>query len=261
MTAEEGVPSPEESIAVLQRLLGIWHARDGGAAIPLLDGTLAPGMAIHVQVEHIAELTAAVIELVYSDIYLSTAPLVRLSLECAVNAVWWTADPSGVRASMHEAGRQSRLLAKAMSRLHPDVRQDTTEIDRVLAANAAFVKTEARVFERRCRAIPGGQRLYTYYRILSEASHGGVPLLSEYSRKVPASEWNRDGVELVQRPHYRRLEFALGAQVVSFALALAAWDSVIPSHPDEAELYDLADAIGLGGLLREATNRPQAAQG
>lgn len=255
MTSEAEVPSPEESIAVLHRLLGIWHARDGGASIPWLDGTPMPGVAIHVQVEHIAELTASVIELIRSNIYLSTAPLIRLSLECAVNAIWWARDPSGVRSSIHEAARQSRHLANAMTRLRPDAPADTAVIDRILSANADFVKMEARVFERRCRAIPDGQRLYTYYRILSEASHGGVPLLSEYSTQIPATASNPEGIALVQRPHYHHLEFALGAQVISFALGLAAWDSVLPSHPDETELYELADSIGLGAMLRGATGR------
>lgn len=259
MTSEAEVPSADESIAVLHRLLGIWHARDGGAGIPLLDGTPMPGMAIHVQVEHIAELTASVIELVRSNIYLSTAPLIRLSLECAVNAVWWASDPTGVRASIHEAARQSRHLASAMTSLRPDAAADTAWIDRILGANADFAKMEARVFERRCRAIPDGQRLYTYYRILSEASHGGVPLLNEYSRRVPATTSNPEGIALVQRPHYDHLEFALGTQVISFALTLAAWDSVLPSHPDEAELSELADSIGLGEMLRRATGRAATA--
>lgn len=57
---------------------------------------------MHVQVEHIAELTASVIELIRGNIYLATAPLIRLSLESAVNSVWWASDPAGVRASVHE---------------------------------------------------------------------------------------------------------------------------------------------------------------
>jgi hypothetical protein len=260
MTDFHDVPSPDESIGVLHRLLGIWHARDGEASIPLLDGTMTPGMAIHVQAEHIAELTASVITLVHNNIYLSTAPLIRLSLECAVNAVWWASDPDGVRASLHEAGRQGRLLTRAMGRLRPEHTARTDEIDQILNANATFARTEARVFERRCKAIPGGQRLYAYYRLLSEASHGGIPLLGEYSQKVPKTQWNPEGVALIQRPHYRQLEFALGTQIVSFALALAAWDSVLPGHPDEAELYQLADEIGLSPLLREATGRLPTSQ-
>lgn len=167
------VPTPSESIAALQQLLRIWLARDGEASIPLLDGTSLPGMAIHVQVEHIAELTESVIELIRHNIYLTTAPLMRLSLECAVNALWWASKPTGVRSSMHEATRQSGLLAKAMRKIAPRVVNDTKGLDEALRVSAEFASDEARYFEKRCKAINGGEWIYPYYRLLSEASHGG----------------------------------------------------------------------------------------
>lgn len=253
-TAE--VPNPGESVAVLQRLLRLWHAHDGGAAIPKIDGTSLPALAIHVQVEHIAELTTSVIQLLHSNIYLSTAPLVRLSMECAVNAVWWAREPIGVRSSMHEAARQSGLLVRAMRRLSPGAFQDTRELDAVLRDYAVFASDEARVFEKRCKAIPGGEWIYPYYRLLSEASHGGPPLLSEYMRRIAPTEENPEGINLLQRPHYRHLEIALGTQVIMFALALAAWDSVLPDHPDEQELHELSDRLGFGELIRQATGFP-----
>ena len=168
------LPTPGESVAELQRLLAIWHANDGGAAIPFIDGTPLPAVAIHVQVERIAELTRSVIELLRHDIYLSTAPLIRLSMECAVNAVWWAREPIGVRSSMHEAARQSGLLIRALRRLSPRAFRDTEDMDAVLHDCAVFASDEARVFERRCKTIPGGEWIYPDYRLLSEASHGAT---------------------------------------------------------------------------------------
>lgn len=250
------VPSPGESVAVLQRLLEMWHAHDGGAGIPWIDGTSLPGLAIHVQVEHIAELTASVLGLLDQNIYLSTAPLIRLSMECAVNAVWWAREPTGVRGAVHEAARQSSLLVRAVRRLSPGAFGNTKQMDAVLRDYAQFASDDARVFERRCKAIPGGEWIYLYYRLLSQGSHGGPSLLEEYMERVPPTEENPDGISLVQRPHYRHLEIALGTQVIMFALAIAAWDSVLPSHPDEKELYELGDRLGFGEMLREATGRP-----
>lgn len=249
------LPTPGESVAELKRLLAMWHAHDGGAEIPLIDGTSLPGVAIHVQVEHVAELTTAIIELLHHDIYLSTAPLIRLSMECAVNAAWWAREPMGVRGSMHEAARQSSLLVRAVRRLSPDAFRNTTHLDAALRDYARFASDEARVFERRCRAIPGGEWMYPYYRILSQGSHGGPLLLEEYMESIPPTKDNPDGISLVQRPHYRHLEIALGTQVIMFALAMAAWDSVLPSHPDEKALYELGDRLGFGVLLRQATGR------
>ena len=233
----------------------MWHAHDGGAAIPLIDGTSLPGVAIHVQVEHIAELTTSVLELLRHHIYLSTAPLIRLSMECAVNAAWWAREPTGVRAAMHQAARQSSLLVRAVRRLSPGAFRDTKHLDAVLADFAQFASDEARVFERRCKAIPGGEWIYPYYRLLSQGSHGGPPLLEEYMEPIPPTDENPAGISLVQRPHYRHLEIALGTQVIMFALAIAAWDSVLPSHPDEQALYQLGDRLGFGDMLRQATGR------
>lgn len=252
------VPTPSESVAALQRLLAMWHAHDGEAAIPHIDGTPLPGVAIHVQVEHIAELTASVIALLRQNIYLSTAPLIRLSMECAVNAVWWARNPMGVRSSMHEAARQSSLLVRAMRRMSPGAFRNSGVVDEVVRDYARFASDEARVFELRCKAIPGGEWIYPYYRLLSQASHGGPPLLEEYMEPIPPTAENPDGISLVQRPHYHQLEIALGTQVIIFALAIAAWDSVLPSHPGEKALYELGDRLGFGDMLRQATGRNSA---
>lgn len=249
------VPTPDESVGVLSSLLRMWHAHDGGAVIPLIDGTSLPGLAIHVQVEHIAELTESVLELLRNDIYVSTAPLIRLSMECAVNAAWWAREPIGVRSSVHESARQGRLLVRAIRKLSPGSFRDTGDLNAVLRAYAEFASDEARVFETRCKAIPGGEWIYPYYRLLSSASHGGPALLDEYTEQIQPTRENPEGVHLIQRPHYRNLEVALGTQVIMFALALAAWDSVLPHHPDEKELHELGDRLGFGDLLRQATGR------
>lgn len=247
------LPTPDASIAVLHDLLRLWHARDGSASIPLLDGTALPGIAIHVQVEHIAELTTSIIELIRHHIYLSTAPLARLSLECAVNAVWWAADPTRVRSSAHETARQSRQTFRAFARSAPSAIPDPERLDALLQATAPHAHQEARVFERRCLAIPDGRQLYARYRLLSEGTHGGLPLLDEYSERIAPSDSNPEGLSLVQRPHYRHLEFALETQVMSFMLAFGAWDAALPTHPDEVALARLAEEIGMGPMLRRAT--------
>ncbi|GAA1809104.1 DUF5677 domain-containing protein [Agromyces neolithicus] len=249
-------PAPGESIAVLNRLLRMWHAHDGGASIPLLDGTSLPALAIHVQVEHVAELTESIIELIRHNVYLSTAPLFRLSMECAVNAVWWASDPARVRASVHEAARQSDLFVRSVRRVQPGAFSDSAGMTESIKEFARFASLDARVFERRCRAIQGGAWIYPRYRLLSESSHGGIALLSEYSVHGTRTATNPDGLALVQRPHYRHLELALETQVILFALALAAWESVLPDHPDETELFELANDLGFGDLLQTAIGRP-----
>ena len=86
----------------------------------------------------------------------------------------------------------------------------------------------------------------------------GPPLLNEYMERIPSTEENPEGINLLQSPHYRHLEIALWTQVIMFALALAAWDSVLPDHPDEKELHELSDRLGVGELIRQATGLPRS---
>ena len=249
------VPSAEESIRILQDLLSMWHAHDGTVALPLIDGTPLPGMAIHVQVEHAVELTESVIILIRNHRYLPAAPLIRLTMECAVTAAWWATNPVGVRGSVHESARLRTLRIRGMHGGSPASYTDTPEMRAAMSEYARFTSGEAKAFEQRCKALVGGEWIYPYYRLLSEASHGGTSLLDEYSEQVPVSANAPEGIALLQHPHYQTLEIALGLQVIMLTLAIAAWDAVSPAHPDQDALHEMADRLGFGEFIPGATGR------
>lgn len=233
----------------------MWHAHDGSVALPLIDGTSLPGMAIHVQVEHAVELTESVLILIRNDRYLPAAPLMRLTMECAVTAAWWSTNPVGVRGSVHEATRLRNLRIRGMRGGSPDSYTDTPEMQEAMREYARFASAEAKAFEQRCKAIVGGEWIYPYYRLLSEKSHGGTSLLDEYLEQVPVSAEAPDGITFVQHPHYQSLEIALGLQVIMLTLALAAWDAVSPAHPDQDALHETADRLSFGDFIPGATGR------
>jgi hypothetical protein len=248
-------PSIDQSVAALQYLLWVWHARDGMVALPEVGGSTLLGTALHVQVEHAVELTEAVIELLRNNIYLSTAPLIRLSMECAVTAAWWATNPKGVLASVHEAVRQTERRVAEGRKGQPGPFVDDPHIADTIAETAEFASNTARDFRERCEAIKGGSWIYAYYKLLSEMSHSGPNLMFEYAPVVEVDARHPDGLAFTQRPHYENLDLALWLQVRMLTLAIASWDAISPAHPDERALHDLADSLDFGEFIREATGR------
>lgn len=72
-------------------------------------------MCVQVQVEHAVRLTEAVLVLVKQGLFIQVAPLVRMVMECAIAAAWWTLNPDNVKGSAAEAARMKRLLIKGIS--------------------------------------------------------------------------------------------------------------------------------------------------
>jgi hypothetical protein len=238
------MPTPDESIERLKGLMAIWDAHGETVSVPKIGESVLTGVAIQVQVEHAVRLSEAVIALARERLFIQTAPLVRMALECAVSAAWWSLNPDNVKGSIKEAARLKKLLHAGMSNLastpyvaHPDWSDISEEY-------AAFQATEAGNFEARCKALQGGESLYPYYRLLSEASHGGTALLDEYMETVPESDANPFGLAFKKHSPYRYFRTVLAICVLSVALAMRAWDDITSTHPDRDALNDLATEIG-----------------
>ena len=243
----------DESVAALRHLLRIWHARDGEVQLPLLHGTSLPAAAIHVQAEHSVELTESVLALLSADHYLTTAPLIRLTMECAVNATWWASNPAAVVGSIHNSMVLRKRRADALRGNKPADLAKSQALRQMMAAHAEHSSIEARVFEKRCEAIVGGAWIYPYYRFLSESAHGGPNLLEEYTRQIPTSASYPLGFSLIQRPQYKHLDIALGLQVMMLTLAIGAWDSLSQDYGAASEIPALADQLGFGEFIAQAT--------
>lgn len=246
-------PSVDESVVVLQQLVRIWHARDGQVQLPLLDGTSLPAAAIHVQVEHSVELTESIMALLAAKQYLTTAPSIRLTMECAVNATWWASNPAAVRGSVYNSMVLRKRRADAMRGSKPTDLEQTRTLAELMGDYAKHSSVEASVFEKRCEAIAGGAWIYPYYRFLSESAHGGTNLLDEYTEQIPISATYPEGFSLLQRPHCKDLDVALGLQVMMLTLAIGAWDSLSPGYDASSEIPAIASQLGFGEFIARAT--------
>lgn len=238
------MPTPEESIERLKTLIARWDAHGETVNVRKMGDSVLTGVAIQVQVEHAVRLAEAVVALAREGLFIQTAPLVRMTLECAVSAAWWSLNPDNVKGSIHEAARLKKLLHEGMSKLastpyvtHPDWSDISEEY-------AAFHAAEAGNFEARCKALKGGESLYPYYRLLSEASHGGTALLDEYMETVPESEASPFGLAFTKHAPYRYFNTVLAVCVLTVAIAMRAWDDITSTHPDRDALNELAIDIG-----------------
>lgn len=247
------MPDAEESISVLKELIALWESHGTSIAVPKIGDSIMTGVAIQVQVEHAVRVSEAVIVLAREGLFIQVAPLVRLVLECAVSAAWYTLHPDNVKSSMLEAARLKNLLIEGLGGLTDSPYEPHAEWTKISEELAEFRSAEAHQFEQRCSALAGGSYLYPYYRLLSEASHGGTALVEEYMDEVPKSTDNPTGFAFHRHAPYKYRDGALALNVVVLALALRAWDDIAPDHPDRAQIDEIAERIGAQVLVQAAT--------
>jgi hypothetical protein len=240
-----------EAVRDLGLLLELWHRLDGVAQIPVLDGGLSAGLAIHNLIEHVTNLSEAVRLLVANDMSLPLVPLVRLSMECVVTAAWWAGDPGRVRFSGAEEVRQKKQLAAELARTASNTGV-WVEIDGALGERASQLGSptiEAKQFKDRCAATPGFDWAYGQYRMLSASSHAGTALVAEYLDDDSENAANRSGVVIKQRPTWFAQSIGLEVQVVLLVVALSTYDAVLPERPLRDELREFAIARGVQDLV------------
>lgn len=249
----ESVPAPEDSISLLRELIDLWESQSESIAVPVIEGSLLPGVAIQVQVEHAVRLSEAVILLAREGHFIQLAPLVRLTLECAVSASWWTLHPNNVKASVNEAVRLRGLLVQGMATLSDGPPGENSDWASISAEFGQYHATEARNFEQRCNALAGGMYLYPYYRLLSEASHGGTALIDEYMVPAETTPEHPTGLAFKRHAPYKYRDVVLGINVITLALAIRAWDDITKDHPVREQLNDIAARTGANIVIAAAT--------
>jgi hypothetical protein len=245
-------PTPQQSVDHLHDLIQMWEAHGESVTVPIIGGSLLAGMCIQVQVEHAIRLTEAVLLLVKQGLFIQVAPLSRMVMECAITAAWWTLNPDNVKGSAAEAARMKQMLIKGMASAagtapipHADWADMAEQFD-------AYRSGEAHKFEQRCNALQGGAAVYTYYRLLSEASHGGTAILDEYLEQVPETPDNPFGYAFQRHAPYKYFDNVLAIHVLMLGYAMRAWDNITKDHPDSDALDALGDVLGSGLIISPA---------
>lgn len=242
-------PTIATSLERLETLVDQAWANGEPAVFPLLDGTPLRGMSIYAHVDHAVRLSRAVSAMSGLQMYVELVPLIRLTLECAVTAAWYSVTAHAGDSALLEASRLRRALLQAISdATQSPVDKELESINRDIAELDEFKSREASKFESRCLALAGGRWLYVIYRELSGFSHAGALLLDHYIQEAPDEPL---GFAYVRDQDEQRARSDLGTQVYLLHIALSAWQLVVPDELRGATLARIEGEAGFqSGIAR-----------
>ena len=244
-------PSIEESIGGMRELLAIWQVEEKLVKTPIIDNSPDTGLFVRAFAEHTVALTESVALLGEHRMFLQAAPLIRLSMECAITAAWLSVTPNSANALTHEYAVQEKKLFNHRVQLNipvstEDLSFTTIEFEELVK----YQSSEALQFIERFKAIAGGELLYLPYRQLSEVSHAGLSIKQHYVFENPESTDPEKRLAFVIQPQYFWTDQAFGGQVVSLILALTAWDELAPDKPWSSKIQTIADRFGVIRTIR-----------
>lgn len=237
------VPFSDQSVNVLRQLVSIWDEVLETEVPVLEDSDWERGVSARVQIEHVVGLTRAVLVLADSGLRIESVPLVRMTMECAVTAVWLSITSGSGKASYHRATVDFKNLNLALLKIEngsADDEADVKIIDAEIKRLEAFRQTEAKSFLDRCASVDSGVWLYAYYRLFSKTSHGGANLNDEYLQTIEHSEEAPLGLAFKDQQAFALWPIVLGFQVTMLFNALQAWDRISQTHPRKAALDALS---------------------
>ncbi|TAM69294.1 MAG: hypothetical protein EPN48_07855 [Microbacteriaceae bacterium] len=238
------VPLSEQSADVLQQLLAIWDEVSESEVPVLEDGDWERGVSARVQIEHAVGLTRAVLVLAKAGLRIESVPLVRMTMECAVTAVWLTIASGSGKASYYKATVDFKNLHLALLKIgNPEVVDDpdSKKLEADIGSLEVFRQKEARNFLDRCASVDSGEWLYAYYRLLSRTSHGGANLNDEYLQEIEHSESAPLGLAFKDPRDFALWPVVLGFQVTMLFNALQAWDRISHTRPRKSALDAISD--------------------
>ena len=245
----ETAPTVEVSIALLRELLSLWR-ENPPMTLPVFEDTPLRGLGSLGHVDHAMTLTDAVTLLAESEMFVQLVPLVRMTLECAVTAAWFSGTTGSGDAALLEGTRLRRALATDAARLvEADSSEAIADLDATMQELGAVDSTEAPKFEARCRSLVGGDWLYVAYRHLSELSHAGSLLLDHYVQPSEVSEANPLGFEYVSEDDPVAGRDVLGLDCWLVHIALSSWGSVAPTRVVTKALAEIGARMGFHSVL------------
>ena len=238
------VPLSEQSVDVLRQLVLIWNEVPETEVPVLEDGDWERGVSARVQVEHAVGLTRAVLVLADAGLLIQSVPLVRMTMECAVTAVWLTiASGSGKAAYLKATVDFKRLNLALLSIENPEIGDDPDikEIEADIKLLEVFRQKEAESFRDRCELVDSGVWLYAYYRLFSKTSHGGANLNDEYLERIERTKSSPLGLAFKDEQSFALWPVTLGFQVTMLFNSLHAWDRISKTRPRKAALVAISE--------------------
>jgi hypothetical protein len=182
--------------AFASRLIALWD-KDREKTWEIKNEYRESGPLILSYTQHVVELLRTTLQLSTEDRMVIALPLIRLTVENTMTAVWaYLAPSTAARAIIREGFRLRRAAIDDILKVG-SAGFDETDLQKVEAELNEFdadKATEAQKFRDLCDRIEGGLGIYATWRILSSYSHAGMQLADHYLAEVPRSHEVPDGV-------------------------------------------------------------------
>jgi len=185
-------------------------------------------------------------------------PLIRETLECAMNGAWLLVTDDGGAALSAVDTRSRRVMFREVTDLGlADMSEVLGRIDAEEARNAETV-THTRSFEERCRAIKGGPHIYAMWRTLSLYSHATSSVADVYLESVPVTDDAPVGVTMLLNADWDESESWMRVQALMLLLAQIAADDAMAKPMHRTQLAQARRRLGVTWEIQRVTlDRPR----
>ncbi len=245
-------PFADGGAAELQRLVLLWEQHSSRKFSPK-DG-MQPSNAVQIWAfaHHAARISRAVLTLHEAGHDLEAMPLIRQTLELAMNAAWLLISDDGGAALSAVDTKNRRVMFTEVTDLGlADLSAVRDALDAEEARNEQTV-TKTRSFQERCNAVSGGAQIYAMWRTLSLYSHATSSVADVYVQSAPEDEGNPYGVKLRLHGDWDQSETWIQVQALMMLLVQIAADDAQREAPSRSMLADARRRLGVDWQIRRA---------
>lgn len=201
---------------------------------------------------HAVRLSRAVLALHQAGHDLEAMPLIRQTLECAMNAAWLLVTEGGGAALSAVDKKSRRVMFREVTELGlADLSEVLRRIEEEEARNEETV-SRTRSFEERCRAIEGGPQIYAMWRTVSLYSHATSSVADVYLESVPVADDAPMGVAMLLTADWDQSETWLRVQALMLLLAQIAADDALAKPMHRTQLSRARRRLGVSWQIRRA---------
>jgi len=239
------------------RLVNLWEQHMSRRFTPR--SGLHPSNAIQIWTfaHHAARLSRAVLTLHEAGHDLEAMPLIRQTLECAMNAAWLLVTDSGGAALSAVDTKSRRVMYREVTELGlADLSEILRRVEQEEARDAETV-TRTRSFEERCRAVSGGRHIYAMWRTLSLYSHATSSVADVYLETVRESEDAPLGVAMLLNADWDQGATWMRVQALMLLLAQIAADDAHAKPTHRTQLARARRRLGVTWEIRRTQSDPQ----
>jgi hypothetical protein len=234
------------------RLVTLWEQLSSREFIPRDELQPSNALQIWTFAHHAARLSRAVLTLHQAGHHLEAMPLIRQTLECAMNAAWLLVTDDGGAALSAVDTKSRRVMFQEVTDLGlADLSDVLSRLEEEESRNGRTVG-RTRSFEERCRAVAGGKQIYAIWRTLSLYSHASSSIADVYLSSAPEDTGNSYGVAMLWHGDWDQADTWMRVQALMLLLAQIAADDAQAKPMHRTQLARARRRLGVDWVIKRA---------